>query len=373
MKRIIPLLAAVIFLFAAIPVSAAYDPDALQELYRESGMEQASDRLDDTTRQLLEGIGLDPDAADEWAEADLSEFWKLFWEQCREKFRQPLILFAALIGMMLLSVILRMLGTNDTTCIPLDLYYTVCCAGILGKPMVLLLQQAKTVFETAGSFMEAFMPAYAGIYAVLGQSNAAFGMQTVTFGTAQIVTALMTQIMLPVISVCMALCFVSGAGDLLRTDQIAAAISKAASFVLGLVMSFFTLTLSVQRIIAQTAETLGLKTAKLALSTFVPVVGGQLSDALSSVTVCMRMLGSTAGGFASAALAILFLPLLLSILSMLLLSELGVMTAALLHLDAAGRIFSSLASGLGLLFGVTLCAAAAMIIAMTLLAFTVGG
>ena len=371
MKKTVFLLCILLVCVCSLPVYAS-DTDTLQELYEESGMAQSAEVLDDTTLTFLYAVGLDPKDVSAWTDADMIVLWEIFAKQIKEKWEQPAKLLASLIGMLLLSLLMQMLSVG-TAVVPGDLFVTVVCGGLLGAPMIRLLRQIKAVFETANGFVESFLPAYAGILAATGQSAAAAGIQTVAFATASIVTKLMNELLLPAVSVYIALCFVSAAGDLIRTDEIAKAVSSAISWSLGIVMSFFTLTLSVQKLIVQSADSLGMKTAKLAVSTLIPVVGGQLSDALSTVTGCLQILKSSAGSFAVIALLLLFLPAVLSVIAILMVVKAGQITAILFHLDAAKRAFAALGSGVGLLLGIMLCAAAAMIISVAMLAAAMGG
>jgi stage III sporulation protein AE len=351
---------------------ALENEDTLQELYEQSGLEDAADTLDDDVLSVLYSLGLDPKDVSTLVEMDLTQLPKAIWEMVCSQMKAPLQLTAALLGLLLLAVLWKGMQKESAAKIPADLLLCLGTAGILGASLVSLMRQLRAVIETTSGFVESFIPAYAGILAAAGQETTAYGMQTLTFGTAVFVSEWMGKIMLPCLSVYLALCLVCAAGTLVPMDQITHSISQAAGWVLGITMSLFSLVLGVQKIIAQATDSLGLKTAKFAMSSLVPVVGGALSDALSSVTTCLQLIKAAAGGFAVLALLFTYLPVLLTILSMLLTLKLAEILSALCGIDAGKRLFGAISSGIGLLLGVVLCAAAAEIIALTLLAASVG-
>ena len=73
----------------------------------------------------------------------------------------------------------------------------------------------------------------------------------------------------------------------------------------------FTSLLALQSIISTAADGAGTKAAKFVVSSFVPVVGGALSDALTTVQGCIKLLKSGVGAFGLLAAAFIFLPVIL--------------------------------------------------------------
>ncbi len=355
------------FLLGSYPAKAASIEDTLKELYGQSGMEDAVDALDEETLSLLYGLGIDPQDAISLFSADLSALPGEVWKLLKTRIKAPIGMLSAVLGLLLFAVMLNGITSERMSGMPFDLLLTIASVGIFGEPTLTLLRQLSSVFATLGSFMELFLPTYAGIMAASGQTASAYGMQALTFGASAFITALMTQILLPSLSVYLALCMITAANDLFDTEALSKTVSSGAAWILGVAMSLFTIILGVQRMIAGAADTLGMKTAKFALSTLIPVVGGQLSDALSSMTTCFKILSSSLGGFSMLAVTALFLPVTVSLLLMLLTAKVSQLMASLFRVEAAKRMYTALSGGFGLLLGVTLCAFCATVIALALL------
>ena len=76
-------------------------------------------------------------------------------------------------------------------------------------------------------------------------------------------------------------------------------------------MSIFAALLTLQGIIATAGDTAGTKAVKLAISSFVPLVGSAISDAYQTVYSCMKLLKSGIGVFAVIGIALVFVPVII--------------------------------------------------------------
>ena len=72
---------------------------------------------------------------------------------------------------------------------------------------------------------------------------------------------------------------------------------KAVKWVLSIVMTIFVSLLTIQNLIGVAADNAGTKAVKFAVSNFIPVVGGALSDAYTTVQSCVKVLKSGVGAF----------------------------------------------------------------------------
>ena len=103
------------------------------------------------------------------------------------------------------------------------------------------------------------------------------------------------------------------------------------------------------------------------ISSFVPVVGGALSDAYNSVFGCLGVVKNTVGVFGIIAIAVTFLPVVL---------ELILMMASLWGAAAIGEVFGrekevsilkAASSALTVMLGVILCYGLMIIVSITVM------
>jgi stage III sporulation protein AE len=99
-------------------------------------------------------------------------------------------------------------------------------------------------------------------------------------------------------------------------------------------------------------DALTLKTSKMLISSFVPIVGGALSEAVSAAGGCLRILRSVFGVYGIAAAICIFLPSLLRTGMWYFLMNVGASVGEMLSVKAAAGLLKAGASLMGILIAV---------------------
>lgn len=142
---------------------------------------------------------------------------------------------------------------------------------------------------------------------------------------------------------------------------------KVVIWTLGFLLTIFVGLLTIRGIVAGSADTVATKTTKFLLGSFVPVVGGALSEALNSVQGCMGVIRSSVGSLGIIVCVLTFLPLLLTILLLMGTLHLSAGVAELMSVEKVGGILKSAASVLSLIFGIILMFALLLVVSVTIL------
>lgn len=305
---------------AAAAGETAPDPDAVvDELLRESGVDSLFSLLPEEGRELLEEQGVDSVTPE--ALLDLS-FWDLLaagWNRIGETLTAPLGLLAASVGVILLCALLQSMqssfqgGTLERV---FSAVSTLCISTVIMLPVTGLIRQICELLDTMSRFLLGFVPVYLGILTASGKPVSAAAYGTGVMGAAQVVAQLSATVLAPLLGIYLAFCLIGGASPEIHVDSIAKTVQSAVIAVLGLLLTVFVGLLSVQGVIAASADTLTMKTARFAVGSFLPVVGGALAEALSTIQSCMGVVRSVVGGFGIAAIAAAFLPPVLTVLCM---------------------------------------------------------
>ena len=132
-------------------------------------------------------------------------------------------------------------------------------------------------------------------------------------------------------------------------------------------MSIFVSVLSFQTFIGNAADNTGVKAAKLAISSFVPVVGGALSDAFLTVQSSLRLLKSGVGVFAILATAALYLPAILNCVVWLFTISCCAAAAEVFSLSVPLGLLKGVKKVVTLLLALLLCCMTVMIISTAIL------
>lgn len=172
------------------------------------------------------------------------------------------------------------------------------------------LSRLTEFFMWAKAFFTAAVPVMTALYGMGGNvaSAAANGAaMTVVLSVSELMSS---SLVVP----CVKLCFgLSVAGSITGEREfspvssfLSGAVSKLCIFFMTLISSGFFF----KNILSATADGLAVRSMKFAASAFIPIVGGAVSEATSTVVSAISVLRSSFGAFGAAALAVLFLPLL---------------------------------------------------------------
>ena len=134
------------------------------------------------------------------------------------------------------------------------------------------------------------------------------------------------------------------------TEGLTQKIRKCAVWIFSALATLFTAFLSLKGVLAGAADTVTAKGVKLAISSFIPVVGAQLSDTYASIAGSLALVRSTAGVFAVAGVCALSLPAAVQMLLWIAsLKALGLLSA-LLGQKNAEKLFGAFSAALSVLY-----------------------
>lgn len=223
-------------------------------------------------------------------------------------------------------------------------------------PLEGIVAAAVTALKAVGGFVRALIPVLAAMIAASGDPVLSVCWQTALFSAAQTVTAAASGFMAP----CCGLMLGMGVLDCLLPDsafgETAQRLRKAAVWIFSAMATLFTAFLSLKGVLAVSADTLSAKGIRLAVSSFVPVVGAQLSEAYASVLGALRAARSTAGVFAIAGICAVTLPAVCRVLLWQVALEGAKLAADLLGHKSGGKLFHAFSGALSVLLGCLLFA-----------------
>ena len=106
---------------------------------------------------------------------------------------------------------------------------------------------------------------------------------------------LIFNVIIPVVLASTVLAIVSKISDKVQLDKLAKFLKSGAVWVLGIILTLFVSLVSVEGSLSSSVDGITAKTAKAAVSSFIPVVGKILGDAVDSVIGCASILKNAVG------------------------------------------------------------------------------
>ncbi len=359
---------AILLLFPTV-VLAAEEMNPGEDIYREqlesSGAQGLSEQLPEETQQLLQELGLADFSEDGVFQLNFNDIMQQTALLAQQKAAGPLRAALCVIGIIALCALLQSVKTsflNDEITQVFSIACVLMTAAVVVTPIVSLISRAQDTALGAFTFLISFVPVYAGIMIANGQPVTAGAYSATTIAAAQGASGLISTVVAPSLQMLLALSVVSAAAPKINLQGIHSFLQKLVKWLLGFVMTIFVTILSLQGAAGGAADSLAVKTAKMVIGNAVPVVGGALSDAYTSVRGYVGVLKSSVGAFGILAGGAIFLPLILELLIWIVATELCAAAGELFDQKEISGLLKAISSVLGLFLAVLLCCAALLII-----------
>ncbi len=247
----------------------------------------------------------------------------------------------------------------------------ICLAVI--RPVVSCISSAAQVIQGAAGFLLACVPVLTGILLAGGQAVSAGTYNLLVVGAGNVISIFSAGLLVPLMNVFLALSIASSLSPGLNLSGLCGWFSKAAQWGLGLCMTVFTSLLTVQSAVAASADSTASKAAKFLLGSFVPVVGGALGDAFTTVQGSVQLLKSGVGAFALLGTLFIFLPAAAECILWMLTLNLCAGIGMIFDLKEIDSLLSAASKAVGLTLAFVLCSMAVIMISTALMLVMGGG
>lgn len=327
MKKILCCLA-LIFVVFVIPVSAAetdstqsQDDAMFQEYYEQqaedSGANDLPNYLPDDTKSQLDQMGISGVDWNSIQSIQPNSVFSQILKMLGESVQAPMKALLSLLGIMMLCALLNSmkinLGEKNMGGI-MNLIGTLCICMVVITPIVQSIVKLTGVIQGASTFMLACIPVLVGIMIANGQTVTASSYNLLMLGTTNSISFLSAHFLAPCMNIFLGFSVVSAISPTLRLSTLCNTISKIVKWVLGFCMSVFTGLLTIQSLLGGSVDVTTNRTLRFVVSSFVPVVGSALGEALSTVQGCIKVLKGGVGAFGVLAVVFMFLPILIECL-----------------------------------------------------------
>ena len=288
-------------------------------------------------------------------------------------------LLAKICGVLILSAVFRALSAGGGTSGSLGKALSF-CATLSLVLVIISLQRSRFLdisayFQTIKGISAALIPLMGALYAMGGNVAAAVANHGVMAAFLSLLETMVSTTVLPVAGICLCLCLLDALSGRLNLRPISNLIKRTYTWTFSLLMLLLCGVLGIQTTLAKGSDTLALRTVRFAAGSFLPVVGGSVSEALRTVSGSVVYLRSVAGGGAILVILMAFLPIFLTVLLNRIVFLLSGAVAKLLCCDGEEKILGELSSVYGYFLAVIASLFVMMVFSLTLFArcATAGG
>lgn len=193
-----------------------------------------------------------------------------------------------------LKSIIENLGNDGVSKIAYFIQYLI-IVGLIVNTFTDMLEIVEDAIVNISNFMNLLIPILITLMMTSGSIVSSGIAETVLLFAINIMSNLISKFIIPLILVATTLSIVSNFSDKVHVDRLSKFIKSAVIWILGVILTIFVCLLSIEGTLGQSVDGLTSKTAKAAVSTFIPVVGKVIGDSVETVIGCANILKNAVG------------------------------------------------------------------------------
>ena len=223
-----------------------------------------------------------------------------------------------------------------------SLLSTICYCVVLG----ISLQTLKTVasdtlnaINSMQSIMQSVFPISITLLSAVGCTSASGGLALSMSIVSNLIVNIISLVVLPMFGASMILAIVGNLSENVKLTKLRSGVHSVASWIIGIIFGVFSILLTAQSVIAGSIDNVIVRSTKMALSGYVPILGQYLSEGVDIVFTTSIMLKNAVG---VGGLVILVVSLLIPLAKVIILSLCFRLTAGIVESFAENRVSKAL-------------------------------
>jgi stage III sporulation protein AE len=274
-----------------------------------------------------------------------------------------------LIVLVALCAVLNNLQTSFLNKSVGELAFYVCYIVLVSVLLVSfssVVRAGTEIIDRMVNFMYSSIPALVTLIISSGNISSGGVLQPLLIMVVQVSATIIKNILIPLIVLSTIISIVDNISDKIQISRLSGFLKHVTQWTLGLILTVFVAIVSLQGSLGAVVDGVTSKTAKFAISAFIPVAGKYLADAADAVIGCTLLIKNAVGVAIMIGILVICLLPLLKMLAVILLYR---MSCVLLEPLAEGRIIkciSDVANSMTYILGIA--AAVAFMFLMTITA-----
>ena len=311
MKKLV-LIVLMIVLMPSIPVFALdNNEEMISEQLSVSGIDELLGILPENSKEYFSD-GFDSKSVDK---ITFTNFFGYIFKKAKERILKPISLFLTIIGILIISSVVSSLKMGKEPVFSSVISLSI--STVLASSVIECITNASQNIKEMSYFIMTFIPVFSGVLASSGKVLSSVIYQTTVFSMVQLFSQAFVNFIVPILGIFLAVSIVGSSLGVFKVDGLTKALKTTATWTLTFCMTVFVGILTIKGVVSTSADTVTVKATKFVISSFVPIVGGALSEAYNSLYGCMGVVKSTVGVFGIIAIVISYLPMIIEIFLMM--------------------------------------------------------
>ena len=338
--------------------------------------EELSDSIPQSAQEILQEQKVEKKGISGILSMTPEQVFELLLDKAKEQIREPISVIGKVIGVMILCSVLGAVQHSGISGQLKNVFTITAAAGVvtfLSEPVLGCIRQTVVALRESSLFLLSFNPVMSGLVIAGGHPASGGAYQMILLFASQILSELASRTLIPLLCIYLALCIMVPVAPFLHLEQVTGGIKSVVCWGLGILTTIFVGMLSIQTIVGSGGDSLMLKASKFLVGSFIPVIGGTISDAVGAAKGCVQVLKSVVGSFGILVAVLSFLPALLEVCLWYLAVRVLAWVGLMLDAKEVSSLLSSIAQTFSILLAMIGCFMLLVLVSTTLmLMMTVG-
>ena len=231
-------------------------------------------------------------------ELDTNQILKNIFPLLGTEIKEALKVMGSILIIVLIHSVLKSISDNlNNKSVAQITYYVqyILIATVIMTNFSSIITLTKEAVGNMISFIQLLFPLLMTLMLASGSVVSVNLVQPIILFIINLISNIFQSIIIPIILVGTALAIVSKISDRIQIDKLSKFLKSSSVWVIGILLTIFVGVLSIEGTLGSSVDGITAKTAKAAVSSFIPVVGKVLGDAVDTVIGCSAILKNAIG------------------------------------------------------------------------------
>lgn len=306
--------------------------------------------LDDRTKEYLDELGVDEISINDLYEITPMRAVKFLLKTVvttgSDIIKKVILIVVILI---ITAITISFVDNSNSVVQVIHFVSSLIIISIVIVSVVRMLNDAIAAVKTTCIFVDSYLPIMCAAIIATRNPTMAFTYNSFTVFLSAVITTIADNFLVPIISSLLSFNVLSSFSLENYRTRIIKTIKRLLIIVLSLFSTVFTGLLTTQSILASSSDSVMLKGIRFISGAFIPIVGGGVGDALSSVFSSFLIMKNSFGVFIIIAIILINLPVMIELLIWYFVLNFCSIVSSMLSIDNTTEILDSLSSIISLL------------------------
>lgn len=336
MKKIISFLLLVLLIFPLCTVNAyAFGTD--------DDIKSVFENIDDDTKSYLEELGIDEFSFEKLFSVNPTRFVELIIGIFKDTGSNVIkYLYLVIAVIIISSVASSFIKTNSGNLKTVEMITSLIIISLTIVSVSRLMLDVTVNLKLCTAFVNLYLPIMTAI--IVASKNPALALTYNSFSLvlSSIITAIAEHVFMPLLTLLLSFNILSSFSFEDSKNRIFKTIKKIIIIILSLFSIIYTGLLSTQSLLASSSDSLALRGIKFISGTFIPIVGGNIGETLTSVIGSFEIMRNTFGVFIILVIALINLPVMIELLIWYFALQISVIISSFFNLNSITEILENL-------------------------------